>query len=67
MADALETINFDKISIEVMMIEVQNTFCMTVSQTRDRDRVRAKMTALGYTSVTKVFLFLLLIYLRAFS
>jgi hypothetical protein len=42
----LDTISFDKIIIEVMMIEVQNSFCQKTCETRDR--VRAKMTALGY-------------------
>jgi hypothetical protein len=42
----LDTINFNKIIIEVMRIEVVNTFCQTTCETRDR--VRAKMTALGY-------------------
>jgi hypothetical protein len=48
----LDTINFDKIIIEVMMIEVENSFCKTVCETRDR--VRAKMTALGYQRYERV-------------
>jgi hypothetical protein len=42
----LNTINFDEIIIEVMMIEVLNAFCKETCETRDR--VRAKMAALGY-------------------
>jgi hypothetical protein len=44
----LDTINFDKIIIEVMMIEVENSFCRKKTTCETRDRVRAKMTALGY-------------------
>jgi hypothetical protein len=42
----LNTINFDEIIIEVMMIEVVNNFCRKTCEARDR--VRAKMAALGY-------------------
>jgi hypothetical protein len=42
----LDTINFDKIIIEIMMIEVENTHCL--KKCKARDMVRAKMTALGY-------------------
>ena len=42
----LDTINFDKINIEVMMIDAMNSFCQTTCKTRDR--VRANMPALGY-------------------
>lgn len=41
----LDAINFDKIIIEVMMIEVKNSFCQQFRTARDR--VPAKRTALG--------------------
>jgi hypothetical protein len=42
----LETIDFDKVLIEVMMIEIKNSDCGDICE--HRDMVRAKMKELGY-------------------
>ena len=47
----LSTIDFKKIRIHVMMIEVVNNHCQTVCKTRDE--VRAKMEAEGYLRYEK--------------
>jgi hypothetical protein len=44
----LETIDFDKIIIEVLMIEVENDSCPRVAICETRKQVRAKMAKLGY-------------------
>jgi len=42
----LETIDFDKIFIEVIMIEVENNYCR--EECESRNQVRAKMKQVGY-------------------
>jgi len=45
----LDTIDFDKVQIDVMMIEVENSHCHKFQPCQVRDQVRAKMNAMGYT------------------
>jgi len=45
----LDTIDFDKVQIDIMMIEVVNNHCPRNSPCTVRDQVRAKMKALNYT------------------
>jgi hypothetical protein len=44
----LETIDFDKIRIDVLMVEVQNNFCGAKSECKTRDETRAIMKKHGY-------------------
>ena len=44
----LETIDFSKIQIDVLMIEVENTFCKAHAPCEQRDKVRAIMDRAGY-------------------
>jgi hypothetical protein len=46
----LETIDFDKIIIEVVMIETKNNYCEKVCPSRDQ--IRAKMAELHYKKNT---------------
>lgn len=45
----LDTINFEKVQIDILMVEVENTFCEQHKECKVRNDVRAKMDGLGYT------------------
>jgi len=44
----LDTIDFDKIRIDIFMIEVENSLCLADTECEVRDKVRAKMKEVGY-------------------
>jgi len=47
-AGVLETIDFSKVMIDVMMIEVENSHCVRTEECEVRKQVRQKMASEGY-------------------
>lgn len=52
--EVLNTIDFKKVQIDVMMIEIENRLCKARKFCEKRDKVRKKMQAEGYTMYKEV-------------